>query len=399
LNVNIHEESFNEKFFQHLDHSTRFEIFYGGAGSGKSVFMAQKKVIQHLQGDNRKTLVLRKVKNTLRHSVFAEIKNVCSQWGVNHLFTPYPSYLEIHRKGSNNQIVFAGLDDPEKVKSIQGVTDIWVEEATEFNQDDLMQLDLRLRTISEYPAQISLSFNPVSALHWIKPFFFDTKRDDTTIVHSTYHDNKFLTDEYVQVIENLKNQDPVYYKIYALGQWGVLGNLIYTNYVVEDFDPDQFEDRHTYQGIDWGFNSPSAAVQVGWKDEEIYICKAFYGAGLTNSEFLKEANDVLRKKLRVNCDSAEPDRIKEAQQFGWRAYGANKPAGSLKFGIDFIKRHKIHIHPNVPAFKSEIEGYIYRKDKDGNVLDEPVQFRDHLMDAFRYALEPIMLDHKFKWAN
>ncbi|NLT46171.1 MAG: PBSX family phage terminase large subunit, partial [Thermotogaceae bacterium] len=230
MGIKVHARIFNKTFRPHLDDRSRYEIFYGGAGSGKSMFVAQRLVLRAMKEKGHKFLVVRKVAKTNRHSTFALIMGILRSWKVLGLFKVNKSDMEIGCL-NGNQIIFTGLDDVEKLKSIAGITDIWVEEASEITQEDFQQLDLRLRGKTPWPLQITMTFNPVSALSWLKSFFFDVPKDNCIIHKSTYKDNRFLDDEYKKVIEDLKNQDHTYYQIYGLGEWGVLGNLVFHNYV------------------------------------------------------------------------------------------------------------------------------------------------------------------------
>lgn len=400
VTVNINTKVFNKAYLQNLDwNGHRYEIFYGGAGSGKSVFIAQRKVWQHLNLKNRKTLVIRKVGATLRHSAYAEITGVIGDWGLSKLFRINRGDMTIYSRLNNNQFLFTGLDNVEKMKSIKGITDIWIEEATEISREELQQLNLRLRGRQQKMKHITLSFNPVSALHWLKKFFFDVPRSDTLLLKTTYKDNRFLSDEDVEEIEKLKDQDPIYWKIYGEGDWGVLGDLVFTNYEVRDFDnnPKLFS---IYNGLDWGFNEPSAGVKVGLKDNVFYILNELYVKGLDNPELMREAEQYVFNKSNdvIIADSAEPARIKEWRKNGWKIRGAEKRPDSVRFGIDFIRRHKVVIHPTCQNFLSEIQAYAYRKDKLGNTLEEPIDFNNHLMDAFRYAVERLTIERGVKFA-
>jgi len=385
----------NKVFYPYLDNDKRYELLYGGAGSGKSHFVAQKKVLQHLDGPGRKTLVVRKVRNTIRNSVFTQIKTVVHDLGVEKLFEIPKGTAHFDIRGPhNNEFVFTGLDDPEKLKSIVGITDVWVEEANELIEEDFKQIDLRLRGETKHPKQITLTFNPVSALSWLKGYFFDVERDNCSILKTTYKDNVFIDDDYRNMLENLKDQDYVYYQIYALGEWGVLGNLIFTNYVVGDISKDDNDYDSIYQGLDFGFNDPSAFIKVGLKDDELYILDELYLRGLTNNELIPMVGEKASARTLIVADSSEPDRIKEFKQHGYYIRGAEKGPGSVKAGLDWAKRKKIHIHPDCANFVKEIQGYKYREDKDGNVYDEPVDINNHLMDAFRYALEGLWKERK-----
>jgi len=393
MNVHIKMNSVFEPYF---DNTSRYEILYGGAGSGKSHFVAQKKVLQHLAESGRKTLVVRKVGRTIRNSVFAHIREVITEAGLTDKFQVPRGKTDFDIKGPRgNEIIFTGLDDAEKLKSIFGITDVWIEEAYEITEDDFKQIDLRLRGETQHPKQITLTFNPVSALSWLKAYFFDVKRDDCSILKTTYRDNAFIDEEYRQMLEKLKEQDYVYYQIYALGEWGVLGNLVFTNYVVEDIPTDESMYSSIFQGLDFGFNDPSAFVKVGLKDDELYILDELYERELTNNELIPRVQRKANGRIMMIADSSEPDRIKEFKQAGFKVKGAEKGQGSVKAGLDWAKRKRIHIHPACHNFIKEIQAYKYREDKDGNVFDEPVDIDNHLMDAFRYAIEPLRKDNKF----
>lgn len=379
----------NKAFASFLGNRSRYEIFYGGAGSGKSVFIAQRLLMRTLGEPGHKTLVVRKVAKTNRHSTFALIVGIISSWKVTALFKINKSDMEILCEGNGNQIIFTGLDDVEKLKSIAGITDIWVEEASEITQEDFQQLDLRLRGKTPWPLQITMTFNPISALSWLKSFFFDIPKENCIVHKSTYKDNRFLDDEYKKVIEDLKNQDHTYYQIYGLGEWGVLGNLVFHNYVFEDIPYKEQDFDAVYQGLDFGFNHPSALVRVGFKDEELYVFDELYEKGLTNAELIQEVGRMIDKRKQITADSAEPARIKEFRQAGYNVVPSVKGTGSVKDGIDWLKRHKIHISKKCPNLLAEMQQYSYKKDKNDNVLDEPIEFKDDAIAALRYAIEPI----------
>jgi len=376
----------NDIYYPLYKDTNRYLVLYGGAGSGKSVFAAQKTLVRLLTEKPHRFLVVRKVAKTLRYSVFSLFQDMITQWNLTPLFKINKSDMTITCI-NGNQIIFAGLDDVEKLKSIAGITGIWIEEASELEQKDFQQLDLRLRGPTKYYKQIILTFNPISALHWLKKVFFDFKKDNATIVKSTYKDNKFIDPEYVKVLEDLKNQDETYYKIYALGEWGVLGNLVYTNYVVEDIPLNDESYNAIYYGLDFGYNDPSALIKIGWKDSEIYVLDEIYERHLTNTELIKLCESKVDKKHLIIADSAEPDRIQEFKKAGFRIQPCTKGKDSVKFGIDWLKRRKIHIHPSCVNTIKEIQTYKYKENKDGNVLDEPVDFNDHAMAALRYGTE------------
>lgn len=390
MKVRISKKVFNSAYLPLLDNNKRYEVIYGGAGSGKSHFVAQKKVYQHLKDKGRKTLVVRKVAKTIRNSTFALIKQVISNWKLDNLFQVPKGQSNFEIKGPNgNSFIFTGLDDVEKLKSIVGITDIWVEEASEILEEDFNQLDLRLRGKTPYPKQITLTFNPVSALSWLKPRFFDHPDPNALVIKTTYRDNRFIDSEYKEMIESLKDHDPVMHKIYAEGEWGELGGLILTNWEVKEISQDPNWYDNVSQGLDFGFNHPSAFIRVGIKDGELYVFDEVYERGLTNQELIQLVKPLVKPHERIIGDSAEPDRIKEFQQAGLWVEAAKKGPDSVRSGIDYLRHHKIYIHPSCINTIKEIQGWKYKQDKFGNTLDEPVAFKDDAMAALRYATEPL----------
>jgi phage terminase large subunit len=217
----------NETFYPLYKNKDRYLVLYGGAGSGKSVFAAQKLIFRMLNEKNHKFLVVRKVAKTLRESTFSLLRGVISEWGMTNLFEVNKTDMTITCKLNDNKIIHAGLDDVEKMKSVHGVTGLWIEESSELEQQDFQQLDLRLRGHTTNYKQIILSFNPISILHWLKDLFFDKKKSKSKIVHSTYLDNQFIDEEYRNVLESMKDEDEYYYSVYALGEWGVVGKTIF----------------------------------------------------------------------------------------------------------------------------------------------------------------------------
>ena len=225
-----------KKFYPLYWDQARYLVLMGGGGSGKSVFITQKIVTRMLNEKGHRILVLRKVAKTLRESVFTEIKKTIYRWGLQQLFKiPKGTSSELHITCVNgNEILFAGLDDVEKLKSISGVTSIWMEEASETSPEDFRQLDIRMRGVSKNYKQLMISFNPVDINHWLKKEFFDVNKSNCTTIHSTYKDNPFLPEDDRQVLEAFKDTDPYFYQVYCLGEWGVLGKTIFNARIVSE---------------------------------------------------------------------------------------------------------------------------------------------------------------------
>lgn len=230
MQVTIPRGAFNPLFRPYLtDNTHRYLILYGGAGSGKSVFAVQRFLYRLLTLPLCNILVVRAVAATNRDSTYALFRQVISKWGLSELFSCKDSDLRISC-ANGNSVIFKGLDDTEKLKSITfpkgELTDIWIEEASEVLEEDFNQLDVRLRGKGAHK-QMVLTFNPVSVLHWLKLRFFDRKDPRALVLKSTYKDNQFLDEDYKRTLEGYKDTDPYYYSVYCLGEWGVLGQTIF----------------------------------------------------------------------------------------------------------------------------------------------------------------------------
>lgn len=234
IKIEISKRVFNDAYIPYLDNEDRYLGFYGGGSSGKSYFIAQRYIYKIL---NKKMnlLVIRQTGNTNRNSTFALFKQIINKWNLSKYFKVNESDLRIRCILNGNEIIFSGLDDAEKLKSVTfssgELTDIWVEEITECLEADINQLKVRLRG-GKSKKQIVFSFNPISINHWIKKHFIDSKL--ATVLHTTYKDNKFLSEEDKQVLEAFKETDPYYYQVYCLGQWGVLGKTVFDSQKVNE---------------------------------------------------------------------------------------------------------------------------------------------------------------------
>ena len=214
-----------------FEDENRFVISYGGAGSAKSYSTGQKLLTRIIDEENHKILVVRKVATTLRVSVFQLFKDIIYSMNLAEDFKINKSDMTITNIHNNSMLLFFGLDNIEKLKSIQGITTIWIEEASETEQGDIMELNRRLRGNTSYYKQIIITFNPISHLHWLKAHFFDNPASTASIYKTTYLNNSFIDEEYKQEIEDIKNYDEQQYRIYALGEWGVLNeNIIHHKY-------------------------------------------------------------------------------------------------------------------------------------------------------------------------
>jgi phage terminase large subunit len=388
----------------------------GGAGSGKSVFIAQKILFRILkaasEGRSHNFLCLRKIKATARGSIFKLFCELISEWGLSPktkinktdmtitLFssTPFASY-----------IYCTGLDDPEKIKSVHGISSEWLEEVTEFTEDDFMQLDLRLRGVLPDYKQIIASFNPIDEAHWIRQNQFGdelqakieggqktVRRKITvivdgekvtfhmTVMHSVYKDNEYIDKMYKAQLESLAKRDKNFYNIYCLGWWGSLKGLIFDKWEKTNKWPSRPDD-HAY-GLDFGFSiDPSAGVEIAFEGKDLYLREVLYEKGLTNPDIASRMLPIVGY-TPIIADSAEPKSIVELRQKGLTVIPAVKGPDSILYGIQTVKQYNIYIDENSPNLIKEFSSYKWAEKKDGTLLRKPVDYLNHLIDAVRYGV-------------
>ena len=355
----------------------RINVLVGGAGSSKS-FSVTQFITRLFYSEQCRILVTRKTTPSLRLSCYILLKEMLNDLDLDYRLNK--SELSF-TNDIGSEMVLKGLDDPEKIKSAE-FNYIWAEEATELNLNDYRQLDLRLRRKTKTVNRMFLSCNPVSALHWIKTELEDKLDSDIAFNYSTYKDNPFLDKVYIDRLEGLADQDINYYNIYARGKWGILANIIYEGFKVVD-TPNRSSEV-TY-GLDFGFNNPSSLVKIYWKGNKFISQELLYKSGLTNTQLIEEVKKLIPEGDRFKylyADSAEPDRIEEFFKAGFNVQKAEK---SVKDGIDFVRQNNIGITSDSVNGIKEKQTYKYKEDKNGNILEEPVKFNDHYMDAERYG--------------
>lgn len=387
----------NEAYKPFQSDESRYVLLMGGAGSGKSHAAAQKVILRCLGQKGTKFLVVRKVGRNLKSSVYDELATVISMNKLDKYFTLITSPLKITCNINGNEINFTGIDDPEKIKSISAVTDMWIEEATEISMKDWTQLKLRIRGQSENYKQYILSFNPISARHWIKKHFFDEKQNNVSIYRSNYLDNAFLDPDDIDEITGLINTDENAYKVYALGEWGVVSDaVIYdaNKWTVTEISQDYDDYNDVSVGVDFAYVNPSGVVVIATdKDNNLFILQEIYQKRLTNMDLINKIKLEIPKwkELLFYVDEAEQDRKEEFIREGIRVRSSKKGQGSVKIGIDFLKRRHIYIHPTCTNFIDEISGYSYKTDaRTDDIFDTPNKVNDHLMDCMRYAISDLI---------
>ena len=390
-----HVKEKSPAFVPLFTHNERYEVPWGGAGSGKSHIVARKILYRLLKevDQQHKFLIARKVSRTIKRSVFTLMVNIIKRWGLYDEFNINNTDFTITYKLNGSQLLFTGMDDPEKLKSIEAITGVWMEEATEFSQEDFEQLDLRLRGVTKYIKQITLTLNPISEQHWIKKIFFDDPMSGVFTLKTTYLDNAFIDDEYRQVMENKRKTNPRYYNIYALGNWGTAEGLIFTNVQQRFIRPEEIEGLECVQGLDFGYTNDPTAFNQSYIDDKkkiIYVYDGFYEKGLQNSVIADKLKEMLAHRHLTTADSSEPKSVDYIKSKGVNIKGAMKGSDSVSAGIDFLLEYTIIVNAHLVEFMNEFNNYSWKLDKEKKPTNEPVDDFNHFIDSLRYACESKM---------
>lgn len=386
----------------------RYRVVKGSRASKKSKTTALWCISQLMKYPKANLLVVRKTYRTLKDSCFSDLKWAIHRLGVDEHWSYTTNPLEITYIPTGQKILFRGLDDPLKVTSIS--VDIgclcwlWIEEAYEINnEEDFDMLDESIR--GEVPdglyKQITITFNPWNEKHWLKKRFFDNPSEDTLAITTNYLCNEWLDESDKNVFEKMKTNNPRRYQVAGLGNWGIVDGLVYENWKEQEFDIEEIKRIANIEsafGLDFGYtNDPSALFcgLVDRKNMKIYVFDEMYEKGLSNKAIYQNILDLGYAKEHITADSSEPKSIDELRNLGlYRVQAANKGKDSINNGIQYIQDFEIIIHPKCVNFLTEISNYTWDKDKFGNKLNKPIDDFNHLLDAFRYAMERF---NKGKW--
>ncbi len=426
MKIKIKETAFSPLFKVTYPCTSRYLIEKGGAASGKSERAAAKILLRTILEDGHRFVCWRKVGKSLRNSTFKLLKDQINRWNLKELFDIKETDMTITNKINGNEILNIGMDDREKIKSLTSPTGFWIEEMTEFEEEDFNQLDTRLRGTTKNYKQIICTFNPISEFHWIKNRFFDEYSEDklkkvnfvtkykdveiedeqvrlyTTLVHSTYKDNPFLDAETKATYESYKDIDYQHYKVYALGEWGSIGNLVFPNgFIFIDEFPEAYDD--VIYGLDFGFNNPSAFVKIGIRDKEYFVEELIYEKNLSNNDLADKISEFAGDEFRViYADSAEPARIKALNDIFFEKgikFDVRPSDKSVKDGIYYLKGCRIYTKKENVYLNKEIKFYKWKENSDNRPIEgEPLKINDHLIDALRYAVYTYSLTPELKMA-
>lgn len=416
-------------------------LSFGGYGSGKS-YSTVVKIVLKLMQEKRTALVVRNVFETIKESCFSLFKEVIESMGMLSDITSMrsgkksdgkiivvQSPMEI-RFPNGSRVIFKGMDNPEKIKSINNVSIVWVEECSEITQAAYMELLGRVRS-SQHTIHFILTTNPVGKWNWVYNMFFvrtDEEGNETIIQdenevyrrrtlvntsngvyyhHSTVDDNPFLGLQYKETLEEYKHIDLQMWLVARWGRFGTGGLRVLPNFCIAQ-NAKQFKNKvnsigadYHFFGLDFGFEESFNALIsccVDDTNKDLYIYDEIYVNHITDDRFShrEDVRNVMQRAERcgkpIVCDSSEPKSIQYYRQEGFNMYACKKYAGRKLQDIKKMKRFRhIYCSPKCKNTIRELKDLTYAKDKQGTMKQDEFTIDSHTMDAIRYSLEHYMV--------
>lgn len=407
INLNIKKSVFLPCYQPYItDYSQRYNVYYGGRGSGKTIFVYQKLLLKGLK-EKRTILLMRKTTANCKFSVWKELKEAVDRFQLSKYFTFYESDYSAVCNINGTVFKCTGLDVAEKIKGFSEVSDVLLEEATEFTLEDFELIDGTVRSVKyDLPLQIYCLFNPVSKANWVYTHFgFDTGivPPDTFVLKTTYLDNPHLSPDYIKRMENMRITNPTRWKIEALGDFVSLDRLVFHNWKSEEFNHAEIK-GDLLVGMDFGFVNDVSTILASVLDEtnkRIYVFKEWGATNKTNDELAAIISSLGFSKSVIVADSAEQKSIEEIKRLGiTRIKPCVKGADSIIHGIQKLQQYEIIIHPSCAELLVEMENYTWVKDKKtGEYINKPIDSFNHYIDALRYSLQCVDNSKKLKTIN
>ena len=377
-----------DKQAEHIDDRTRHLMIMGSAGSGKTLYASIKVILYALEYPKARIGVFRQTLPSLRETAWREIVELLEEYKIEYKENKSNGLVTL---SNGSTISFTPVDDEKKLRSLN-LDFVYIEQCEEITEEAFIELDLRIRNevSKKYWGQMLIVVQPSNKSHWLYRLFYQEKANDPDYkkIHFSYLDNPFLPEEQAKVYEGLKETNYERYLTHTKGEWISSSKQIFTNNWDVGFDRQYFQ--YYVGGIDWGWNSPACFLLCGVYDEEFYVLGEVYKTEMTNSEFLDEIKALLIQNglsfediESVYADSADPEKIEVFCRHGLNTYPSVK---NVKAKIDTARETKIHIAPCCVNLIREMPMYEWKKNKDGELLEEPVKKNDHSIDALCYAV-------------
>lgn len=401
----------NDHFDEFIDDwGSRIYFLLGGYGSSKSYHIVIK-LIKKLLQEKRKALIVREVFDTIRDSCFDLLLEVAEAMEVDPYLTFTTSPMQV-RFQNGSKIIFKGMDKPAKLKSLNGVSIVWIEECSEVKYAGFKEILGRLRhpTLSNH---ILLSTNPVSKTNWCYTHFFQDKKKgisiledkelyqkriirchDTYYHHSTVEDNYFAPKEYIEQLNELKKHDPDLYRIARMGRFGVNGKLVFPQFEVQSYEAvidaiQKVKNPIEKNGMDFGFVTSYNAIVRMLIDPDskiLYLYDEYYTKDRTDPEIAEEI--AKWKDILIKADCAEPKAIRYYRQQGFRMRPCHKFKGSRAVYTKKVKRfQRIICADTCEAIIHELQDLTFAEDKNGEIMEDEFNIDPHTLSAIWYGLD------------
>ena len=372
-----------------IDDKTRFLLITGSAGSGKTIFCCLKTILYAIEHPYARVGVFRSTLPALRETAWLEIRTLLDKFHIDYEENKTNAIITL---SNNATISFTPLDDDKKIRSLN-LDYVFVEQCEEVSEEIFDELALRVRgevSLADY-GQILLIAQPGAKTHWIYKRFYQIKAndDDYKVEHFSYLDNPYLKEDQRKYYESLKETNYDRWRTHALGEWISSSKQIFTNNWSVGLNGRTYFDFYI-GGVDFGWNNPSCFLLIGFFDDEAYVIDEVYGSEMTTAEFLDEIESMLSKHdLSFNdvdsvyADSADPESIEIFCREGLNTYPSVK---NVKAKIDTTRETKIHVAECCVNLIRELPQYEWRKNKNGDILDEPKKVNDHAIDSLCYGV-------------
>lgn len=376
-------------FEDNLNSAKKICLNRGSSRSSKSFSLVQIAALWLITGyvgeawakdSNGYFSIVRKTLPALRASTYRDFKEVMIQEGWLYLVKENSTNLTFTY--GNRTVEFFSIDDAMKVRGRKR-KHLFIDEANELTEEDITQLLLRTT------GRVFMAFNPSNPYHCIKTFYEDVRAHevgDVEVIVSTYKNNPYLEPETIREIELLQIKDYDTWLIFGAGQYTQLRGIVFTNWrrgVVPDGA------KLLGYGLDWGFSNDVTAVVAGYKlGDELFMQGIIYERGLTNKDIYDRLQAAgVDKYARIYADSSEPKSVEEIYRLGYRGI-EGVGAKDINYRINLMKQYTLVSCTDYVS--KELETYKYRTDRAGNIINEPVDFNNHAIDAAGYLFSKVL---------
>ena len=376
-----------DKQAEYIDDRTRHLMVMGSAGSGKTRFACTKVILFALEYDGAQIGVFRRTMPSLKKTSWKVIESLLKKYNIHYSINKSDAIITFD---NDSEIMFIPVDDDEKLRSLT-LDMVYIEQCEEISYDEYQELNLRIRgeVYLKHWGQMLVVVQPGNKRHWLYRLFYQLHAydPDYKYVHFSYLENPYLPKEQLKQYEDMKRDNPEKYRTHALGEWISNSKQIF----VDNWKVGGLRTAYNYYvgGVDWGYSNPACFLLTGWYDDQCYVLGEVYGAEMKTSEFLEKIDNLLAKHnlhfgdiYSVYADSADPEKIKTFCDAGLNTYPSIK---NVKAKISVTQETNIHIDESCTNLLDELPDYEWKKNKDGDLLEEPKKENDHAVDALCYA--------------